>query len=172
MLRHFDRISWYPVSAEELLDLRADMAAGRMALSIEDGSFGLAEHEAFLAANAGSITEFRAGQSLAFGTEREAWAAAGEFDPRPEPVAPAVGSVAEISVPLGGRVVEASFVSNVWRIDVRAGDRVTSGQTLLALEAMKMEMPVQATSAGRVIEVLVRPGDEVRPGSPLVVVGQ
>jgi urea carboxylase len=62
-------------------------------------------------------------------------------------------------------------VSNVWRIDVRAGDRVTSGQTLLALEAMKMEMPVQATSAGRVIEVLVRPGDEVRPGSPLVVVG-
>jgi urea carboxylase len=68
-------------------------------------------------------------------------------------------------------MIEASFVSNVWRVDVQPGDRVTTGQTLLALEAMKMEMPVQATSAGSVVEVLVRPGDEVRPGTPLLVVG-
>jgi urea carboxylase len=172
LLRHFDRISWYPVGAEELLDLRADMAAGRMELSIEDGSFGLAEHEAFLAANAEPIAEFRATQALAFGAERQAWAAAGEFDPRPDVAAPAAGPMAEIAVPPGGRVVEASFVSNVWRIDVQPGDRITTGQTLLALEAMKMEMPVQATSAGTVVEVLVRPGDEVRPGSPLIVVGR
>lgn len=171
LLRHFDRISWYPVSAEELLDLRADMAAGRMELSIEDGSFSLAEYEAFLAVNAESIAEFRAGQSLAFGAEREAWAAAGEFDPRPELAASAAGPTAEIAVPAGGHVVEASFVSNVWRVDVRPGDRITAGQTLLALEAMKMEMPVQATSSGTVVEILVRPGDEVRPGSGLVVVG-
>jgi len=171
LLRHFDRISWYPVSAEELLDLRADMAAGRMNLSIDDGTFGLAEHEAFLAANAGPIAEFRAGQSLAFGAEREAWTAAGEFDPRPEPVPALVDRAVEIAVPPGGSLIEAAFVANVWRVEVQPGDRVTAGQTLLAVEAMKMEMPVQATSAGSVVEVLVRPGDEVRPGSPLVVIG-
>jgi urea carboxylase len=157
------------VSAEELLDLRADQAAGRMPLQIEDGRFSLAEHEAFLAAEAGPIAEFRAGQAVAFGAERAAWAAAGEFDPRPEPVVTA--DAAQVVVPPGGSLIEASFVSNVWRVDVQPGDRVHSGQTLLALEAMKMEMPVQATAAAVVVEVLVRPGDEVRPGSPLVVVG-
>jgi urea carboxylase len=169
LLRHFDRISWYPVSAEELLDLRADLAAGRLDLSIEPGTFSLAEHERFLSEQAGSIAAFRARQAAAFEAERDAWAAAGEFDPRPDPVsAPAP---AEVTVPPGGTLVEASFVSNVWRVDVRPGDRVSPGGTLLALEAMKMEMPVQATAGGSVLEVLVRPGDEVRPGSPLVVIG-
>jgi urea carboxylase len=170
LLRHFDRISWYPVSADELLDLRADMAAGRLDLSIEDGTFSLAEHEAFLAEQATPIAEFRARQALAFGAEREAWAAAGEFDARPEPPPPATSRSGPL-IPAGGSVVEASFVSNVWRIDVNPGDRVAPGQILLALEAMKMEMPVEATTAGSVVEVLVRPGDEVRPGTPLVVLG-
>jgi urea carboxylase len=167
LLRHFDRISWYPVSAEELLDLRADMAAGRMGLDLREGTFSLAEHEAFLAQNAGSIAGFRAGQARAFGAEREAWAAAGEFDPRPEPEPAA--ALSSVTVPPGATLVEASFVSNVWRIDVAAGDEVLAGQTLLALEAMKMEMPVQAPISGTVLEVLAQPGDEVRPGSALVV---
>lgn len=55
LLDFFDRISWYPVSAEELLDLRADLAAGRSEPDITEGSFSLAEHEAFLAENAASI---------------------------------------------------------------------------------------------------------------------
>jgi urea carboxylase len=169
LLRHFDRISWYPVSAEELLDLRADMAAGRMALAIEDGTFSLAEHQKFLATHAASIAEFKAVQGAAFEAERQAWADAGEFDPRPEPVA-AVATEGPV-VPVGGTVVEAAFVSNVWRVDVNPGDRVEPGQTLLALEAMKMEMTVQAPTAGSVVEVLVRPGDEVRPGTALVVLG-
>ena len=45
LLRFFDRISWYPVSADELMDLRADMAAGRGTVQIVDGEFSLAEHE-------------------------------------------------------------------------------------------------------------------------------
>ncbi|GGG09016.1 urea amidolyase [Rhodococcoides trifolii] len=80
LLRFFDRISWYPVTAEELLDMRADLAAGRGAgVEITDGRFSLAEHEAFLESNAESIALFRKGQSEAFGTERDAWSAAGEF---------------------------------------------------------------------------------------------
>ncbi len=59
LLRFFDRIQWYPVSAEELLDLRADMAAGRGHVEITDGTFSLAEHEQFLAANAEDIAATR-----------------------------------------------------------------------------------------------------------------
>jgi urea carboxylase len=167
LLRHFDRIHWYPVGAEELLDLRADVAAGRHRLRIDDGTFRLADHEDFLAANAGSIAEFRARQATAFGQERADWAAAGEFDPRPEPDAPPAAG--EVTVPAGGALVEAPFVSSVWRIDVRPGDRVTAGQPLLALEAMKLETVVTAPRDGEVADVLVTPGTQVAPGSPLVV---
>ncbi|MHC9293127.1 5-oxoprolinase/urea amidolyase family protein [Mycobacterium sp. LTG2003] len=79
LLRFFDRIQWYPVSAEELLDLRADMAAGRGHVEISDGVFSLAEHEAFLAANADDIAATRATMEAARAEERERWAAAGEF---------------------------------------------------------------------------------------------
>lgn len=81
LLRFFDRISWYPVEPEELLDLRADLAAGRGSGGIEiaDGKFSLAEHERFLADNAASIETFRAKQAIAFADERRRWADAGEF---------------------------------------------------------------------------------------------
>ncbi|ORM10994.1 5-oxoprolinase/urea amidolyase family protein [Prescottella equi] len=81
LLRFFDRISWYPVEPDELLDLRADLAAGRGAGGIEiaDGRFSLAEHEQFLTDNADSIAAFRASQAVAFAEERRRWADAGEF---------------------------------------------------------------------------------------------
>ncbi|GAA3183903.1 hypothetical protein GCM10020255_079360 [Rhodococcus baikonurensis] len=78
LLRFFDRISWYPVEPDELMDLRADTAAGRGGgVEIEDGSFSLAEHQEFLASNSRSIEEFRAMQSVAFGAERQRWSDAG-----------------------------------------------------------------------------------------------
>ncbi|MGW0175349.1 5-oxoprolinase/urea amidolyase family protein [Rhodococcus sp. NPDC003322] len=80
LLRFFDRISWYPVEPDELLELRAETAAGGPGgVQITDGSFSLAEHEKFLASNADSIAAFRTTQSAAFAAERDAWAAAGEF---------------------------------------------------------------------------------------------
>ncbi|MBM4484481.1 5-oxoprolinase/urea amidolyase family protein [Rhodococcus hoagii] len=81
LLRFFDRISWYPVEPDELLDLRADLAAGRGVGGIEiaDGRFSLAEHEQFLTDNADSIAAFRASQAVAFADERRRWADAGEF---------------------------------------------------------------------------------------------
>ncbi|MGH8918337.1 MAG: carboxyltransferase domain-containing protein, partial [Actinomycetes bacterium] len=167
LLRFFDRINWYPVSAEELMDLRADMAAGRGHVEITDGEFSLAEHEAFLAREAAPIAEFRARQATAFGAERAAWAAAGEFDRTDTPPAPAVATA--VAVPPGGAVVEAPFVANVWRVDVRAGQRVAAGQTLLAMEAMKMETAVVAPRAGVVDQVLVDAGTQVEAGDALIV---
>ena len=166
LLRFFDRISWYPVSAEELLDLRAQSSAGQLELDITDGEFKLASYQQFLADNAPSIAEFRSRQSAAFEAERRAWAAAGEFDPKPEPVTlPPV----RVQAPPGGHVVEAPFAATVWRVDVAAGDQVSDAQSLVTLEAMKTEARIPAPAAGKVVEVLVSPGDQVAPGTPLVV---
>ena len=79
LLRYFDRISFYPVSADELLHLRAEMAAGRGDVAIDDGKFSLADYQEFLTDNDASIAAFRQQQAVAFAAERRAWDEAGEF---------------------------------------------------------------------------------------------
>jgi len=171
LLRFFDRIRWHPVGAEELLEQRADLAAGRLPIEIEEGSFTLAEHLTFVSREQEGIAAFRARQSAAFGAERAAWAAAGEFDPRPEPsAAPAGGGAGPgFDLPPGATVVEAPLSASIWRVEVRAGDAIQAGQRLVTLEAMKMETPVDAPVDGVVVHVLVKAGDEVVSGSALVV---
>ncbi|MDT0308731.1 urea carboxylase [Streptomyces sp. DSM 44917] len=168
LLRCFDRIRWYPVGAEELLELRADMAAGLFAPRIEEGTFALADHERFLAGNAASIAEFRARQAAAFAAERAAWEASGEFARAAAVAAPAAPPAA-VTVPPGGRLLEAEFAASVWQVNVAPGERVSAGQPLLALEAMKMETPVHAPADGVVAEILTAAGAQVAAGTPLLV---
>lgn len=172
LLRFFDRISWYPVSPEELLDLRADMAAGRgRGVEIEDGTFSLAEHEVFLEENRESITAFREKQGAAFAVERQAWADAGEFD-RADALAAVISPVAdEVTVPDGGSLVAAPFAASVWKVDVAEGDRVVQGQALVSLEAMKMETILEAPCDGVVLQVLPAAGSQVVAGEAVVVLG-
>ncbi|PBC76458.1 urea carboxylase [Streptomyces sp. TLI_235] len=171
LLRFFDRIRWYPVSAEELLEMRADMAAGRFALKVEEGEFALADHLRFLDENAAPIAEFRAVQAAAFAAERQAWEEAGEFDRAERAAGAAPVAPRTVTVPPGGGVVEAEFTACVWKVDVAPGERVRKGQQLMALEAMKMETAVTADRDGVVAELLVGSGDQVEAGSPLVVLG-
>jgi urea carboxylase len=171
LLRFFDRITWYPVSADELLEMRADLAAGRGSIDVVDGTFSLAEHERFLEANAASIEEFRTRQGAAFAAERAAWAAAGEFDRAERAESKVAAATSELVLDDGAQRVDAPFSSSVWKVDVVVGERVVAGQALLALEAMKMETLVTAPADGIVTHVLVEAGNQVDPGTPLVVVG-
>ncbi|MFG2819730.1 urea carboxylase [Kitasatospora sp. NPDC048365] len=169
LLRFFDRIRWYPVSAEELLELRADMAAGRFRPRIEEGEFALADHLAFLAEHAGPIAEFRSVQAEAFAAERRAWEEAGEFDRALSAESTAPPPRREVAVPAGGSLVESEFTACVWKVDVVVGQQVRKGQQLMAVEAMKMESPVTAAQDGVVRELLVRAGDQVEAGTALAV---
>ncbi|MFF8486429.1 5-oxoprolinase/urea amidolyase family protein [Streptomyces antibioticus] len=168
LLRFFDRIRWYPVEADELLELRADIISGRFVPRVEEGTFSLAAYQSFLDEHAGSIDEFRTRQRTAFAAERDAWEAAGEFT-RAEAASAPAAPPAEVRVPAGGRLVEAEFTASVWQVDVAPGDRVTAGQPLLALEAMKMESRVHAPADGVVTQILAGPGDQVEAGTALVV---
>jgi urea carboxylase len=167
LLRFFDRIHWYPVSSEELLEARADFAAGRFDVRVEPGTFALREYEAMLAREAPSIAEFRAQQSAAFAAERSAWEAAGEFERRDEPGARAPRP--EFEVPPNGTLVTAPMTSSVWKVAVQPGDQVVAGQAMVIIEAMKTETAVLSPCNGAVIEVVVSPGMQVTSGEPLVV---
>ena len=54
---------------------------------------------------------------------------------------------------------------------VKAGDSVTKGQTLVVLEAMKMENEIPAPHDGKVLQVIVTKGSTVEAGATMVVLG-
>lgn len=66
--------------------------------------------------------------------------------------------------------VKAETEANVWRLRCAVGDRVDEGQELVILEAMKMEIPVEAPAAGTVHAIAVKEGDTVKEGALVVVI--
>jgi acetyl-CoA carboxylase biotin carboxyl carrier protein len=65
--------------------------------------------------------------------------------------------------------VKAHIAGTVWKIEVAVGDQVDEGDTVVILESMKMEMPVEAEDAGTVAEILCEEGQAVNEGDALVV---
>jgi acetyl-CoA carboxylase biotin carboxyl carrier protein len=65
--------------------------------------------------------------------------------------------------------VEAHITGTVWKIEVAVGDSVEEGDTVVILESMKMEMPVEAEDPGRVTEIGCEEGQSVSEGDVLVV---
>ena len=64
--------------------------------------------------------------------------------------------------------VTAPVTGTVWKIQVKVGDSVDEGQTLVILESMKMEMPVEAPEHGKVSEIPVSEGQAIEEGDVLV----
>ncbi|MGH2992004.1 MAG: biotin/lipoyl-binding carrier protein [Solirubrobacterales bacterium] len=65
--------------------------------------------------------------------------------------------------------VEAHITGTVWKIEVSVGDAVGEGDTVVILESMKMEMPVEAEDPGKVSEIRCEEGQSVSEGDVLVV---
>ena len=65
--------------------------------------------------------------------------------------------------------VAAHITGTVWKIEVKVGQKVSSGDTLVILESMKMEMPVEAEDGGTVKEIVCEEGQSVSEGDTLVV---
>jgi acetyl-CoA carboxylase biotin carboxyl carrier protein len=62
----------------------------------------------------------------------------------------------------------AHIAGTVWKVEVSFDEEVEEGQTVVILESMKMEMPVEAPRAGRVSAIHVSPGRFVEEGEPLM----
>ena len=87
-------------------------------------------------------------------------------------VAPAAsGTVQKSNAPAAGNKVTTPLPGTILDVFVNVGDSVKSGQTVVLLEAMKMENNIEADCDGTVKEVKVRKGDSVLEGDILVVIG-
>ena len=65
--------------------------------------------------------------------------------------------------------VEAHITGTVWKIEVAVGDEVSDGDTVVILESMKMEMPIESEDDGTIAEIRVAEGQSVQEGDILVV---
>lgn len=83
---------------------------------------------------------------------------------KPAPAAKPASSVA----PAGATTIEAPMPGNIWKIEVKEGQQVKSGDVLLILEAMKMENEIMAPSDGVVASIHVAEGAAVNGGDILV----
>ena len=87
--------------------------------------------------------------------------------PAAAPAAPAAPAAA---APMAaGDVVKSPMPGNILKINVAQGQTVKEGDTLIVLEAMKMENDVVAPRAGTVAQIVVTKGAVVETGSPLVI---
>ncbi len=83
-------------------------------------------------------------------------------------VSPAAPRPAAAQPSASAETVKAVLAGNIFKVNVAPGDTVEEGQTLLVVEAMKMETAVSAPKAGTVAEVMVREGDVVAVGDAMV----
>jgi len=65
--------------------------------------------------------------------------------------------------------IEAHITGTVWKIEVAVGDNISDGDTVVILESMKMEMPVESEDDGKVAEIRCEEGQSVQEGDVLVV---
>ena len=65
--------------------------------------------------------------------------------------------------------VPAHITGTVWKIEKKVGDEVKTGEVLVILESMKMEMPVEAPEDGKVAEIRCKESQPVSEGDVLVV---
>lgn len=70
-----------------------------------------------------------------------------------------------------GACITSPMPGNILRVNVAVGDKVSEGQVLVILEAMKMENEIMAPCAGTVTQVLTSRGSTVDTDAPLVVIG-
>ncbi|NVJ54578.1 MAG: biotin attachment protein [Campylobacteraceae bacterium] len=87
-------------------------------------------------------------------------------------VTPATQSEAPAATPTngGGAEVGATVAGNVWKMNVKVGDTVKQGEIIAILEAMKMEIDVEAPCDGTVSAVLANPGDAVEEGQAIATI--
>jgi urea carboxylase len=167
LLRFFDQIRFYPVSADELLNIRRDFPLGRYPLQIEHSTLDLTEYQAFLAEEQQSIAAFRSQQQRAFHAERERWIANGQASFESDETM--ADSSEEAPLRDGQTSIDSHIAGNLWQVQVSVGQRVAAGDTLVILESMKMEIPILAPHAGIITDVHVQPGSAVRAGQRVVV---
>ncbi len=168
LLRLFDQIRYYEVTADELLQMRADFVQGKFALKIEETTFSLKEYNQFLSQESASINTFKTKQKAAFEAEREHWIATGQanYDQEIE----AEQATQTYTLPAGHTVTKSHVAGNLWQVKVSEGDAVKEGDVLVIVESMKMEIAITAQTSGKISQILCTESSPVAAGQALLVI--
>jgi len=169
LLRFFDQIRFYPVSGAELLEIRDDFLYGSAHLDIEEEVFRLQDYRAFLRDNACSIAAHKARQQAAFDAERGRWEATGQIGYAAD--LPAAHDEEAAEQLQDGHVAVVSPVSgSVWKIAATAGQSVKTGEVLVLVESMKMELPIMAPIDGVITQLRCAEGRAVLVAQTLLII--
>lgn len=165
LLNFFDRIKFYPVSADEILQMREDFLRGKFEIEVEDGTFSLAEYEKFLEENKEGIHAFKTKQETAFEAERNRWREQG-LDKFISEAAATTTTISEDEedIPEGCEAVKTTIPGAVWKVTVNEGDKVSKGDEIMILESMKTEVPIVAEFDGIINKLYLKSGDQVAVG--------
>jgi urea carboxylase len=165
LLRFFDQVHFYPVEEAELLEQREAFRSGQFAIRIEDEIFDYAAHQQFLLDNAESIAAFRSRQQAAFELEIAHWATQEASNPAGSASS---GAVEQERIP-DGDPLTAPMHGVIWKVLVEPGQRVEAGQSVLIIEAMKMEVAVPSAKTGIVKAIRCVNGQSVATGDILAI---
>ena len=168
LLRFFDQIRYYPVSAEELLQMRADFLQGKFQLNIEEITFKLKDYNQFLHQQSVSINVFKTKQKAAFNAERERWIASGQANYSQDVETEQVAQT--LTVPAGHSLIKSHVAGNLWQIKVAKGDSVKEGDVVVIVESMKMEIAITAQTSGKVSQILCTESNSVAAGQAILLI--
>ncbi|MDF1645044.1 MAG: urea carboxylase [Pseudomonadales bacterium] len=166
LLRFFDQIRFYPVSEDELKTIRRDFPIGQYPIKIEQTEFSLADYHQLMKDQSDAIGEFQSRRECAYAEELAQWKQKGLLtfqQNEPSPI-----EQQEQVLPAGVRGVDSPVSGSVWKVLVSEGDQVKTGDTLMILESMKMEIEVHATCSGSVKNILRQDGQSVTAGQSLL----
>ncbi len=169
LLRLFDQIRYYEVTADELVQMRADFIQGKFQLKIEETTFSLSEYNQFLQQESVSINTFKAKQQEAFNAERDHWIVTGQADYNQENEQDNANELA-FEIPAGHALAKSHVAGNLWQIKVAEGDNVREGDVLVIVESMKMEIAVTAQCSGKISRLICAEASPVAAGQALLLI--
>ncbi|RXK01243.1 urea carboxylase [Arcobacter sp. CECT 8986] len=168
LLRFFDVVKFYPVSHDELMDIRSKFLFGKYSLKIEEGSFNLKEYKKFLESKKTQIDEFNQMRQKAFNDEKNMWKEKGLDSFKAQDAHHEVKD--EIELGDDEEAVESIMSGNIWKMQVKVGDKVKASDVIVVLESMKMEVEIEAELSGTITKILYKEGDNIESGDILVVI--
>lgn len=169
----FDQITFYEVSEEEYQGLIQTFRSGRYKYEYEDVMFDMAEHNELLKSTAKEVKEIHEKQQKAQAEmdkiEKEML---DKWNKEKEQGKVSVDAIEELLNDPDIMPVEAPVNANVWKVQVSEGDKLKEDQVVAILEAMKLEINVNADANmadTKVEKLLVKPNDVVEAGKPLML---
>jgi urea carboxylase len=169
LLRFFDQVKFFEVSAEELMQIRHDFPKGRYSINIEETHFNLKEHQVYLDENKKEIQLFTNKRKKAFDDELQRWIDSGQlnFDSSQDLT---TDTGKEEDLPENCVAIESPVAGNVWKVLVKHGDVIEQGQPMVILESMKMEIEIVAPHAGTVYAIIRNEGSQINAGQPVLII--